>query len=209
MYVVLYILYQFVTICAYTDRQKHFICKKYTKLSNILDSRASIKETFSIFQHVRMESESPFGEFVDSVSGNIIGQEDTEAQLDVGECELPLIDLSHLNLGNPENEECKRKICEASAEWGFFQIVNHGVCQEIFSRIHWEQVELFRQPLQEKTNEKLLNLSSGCYQWERQTAATWKQFGWSEAFHIPVTTVSQLNELEDLRYICLRKYILA
>ncbi|WKA12404.1 hypothetical protein VitviT2T_029788 [Vitis vinifera] len=152
------------------------------------------------FSHpVRMESEPPFGEFVNSVFGNIVEQEETEAKFDVDECELPLIDLGHLNLGNLEHEECKRKICEASTEWGFFQIVNHGVSKEILSRIHREQVELFRQPFQIKTNEKLLNLSSGCYRWGTQTAITQKQFAWSEAFHIPLSTIFQLSEFEGLR----------
>ena len=148
-----------------------------------------------------MESEPPFGEFVNSVFGNIVEQEETEAKFDVDECELPLIDLGHLHLGNLEHEECKRKICEASTEWGFFQIVNHGVSKEILSRIHREQVELFRQPFQIKTNEKLLNLSSGCYRWGTQTAITQKQFAWSEAFHIPLSTIFQLSEFEGLRYV--------
>lgn len=149
-----------------------------------------------------MESEPPFGEFISSLFGNSIEQDETEAKFDnIDECELPLIDLSHLNPGNVEREECKRKICEASAEWGFFQIVNHSVSKEILSRIHREQVELFRQPFHIKTEDKLLNLSSGCYRWGSQTATTQKQFTWSEAFHIPLTTIFQPSESEDLRYV--------
>lgn len=150
-----------------------------------------------------MEPGPPIGEFVNgTVSGNMVEEEESEAtKSDMKECELPLIDLSQLSLGDLEQEECQRKIYEAATEWGFFQIVNHGVSEEILSMIRCKQVELFRQPSHLKTNEKLMNLlSSGCLQCGTQTATTWKQFGWSEAFHIPVSTISQLSELENLRY---------
>lgn len=148
-----------------------------------------------------MESEPPLGEFVKNVLGNTTDYEETEAKPDMNEVELPLIDLSQLSLGEFEQEdECKRKIYEAATEWGFFQIINHGVSEEILSRVCREQVELFRQPFKKKMDENLLNLSSGCYSWGTQTATTGRQFRWSEVFHIPLTTILQPSESEGLRY---------
>ena len=37
----------------------------------------------------------------------------------IEECELPLIDLSRLNLKNLEKEKCKSEIARASQDWGF------------------------------------------------------------------------------------------
>ena len=49
-----------------------------------------------------------------------------EELLGVEECELPLIDLSWLNRSG-EREACRRAIADASREWGFIQVINHGV----------------------------------------------------------------------------------
>ncbi|KAI3844811.1 hypothetical protein MKW92_035477 [Papaver armeniacum] len=64
--------------------------------------------------------------------------------------QLPLIDLSSLTrVGSStilEKERCKRQIIEASKEWGFFQVVNHGISNELLKKLNVEQMKLFRQP---------------------------------------------------------------
>lgn len=75
------------------------------------------------------------------------------------ECQLPLIDLKGLRSSNEkERVACRREIFEASEEWGFFQVINHGICTE---------------------------------RWGTPTATHPNQFSWSEAFHIPLTKVSE------------------
>ncbi|KAK9268385.1 hypothetical protein L1049_000134 [Liquidambar formosana] len=107
----------------------------------------------------------------------------------VDEYELPLIDLNRLNLGGSEPEECKREIADASSQWGFFQVVNHGVSQDVLVRMRCEQVKLFLQPFHKKANDKFLNLSTDSYRWGTPNATSLMQFSWSEAFHIPLSNM--------------------
>ncbi|KAJ0983235.1 hypothetical protein J5N97_011490 [Dioscorea zingiberensis] len=67
------------------------------------------------------------------------------------ECELPLIDLSLLHTENASR--CKREIAAASLNWGFFQVVNHGISTELLDRARSEQVSLFRQPFENKCKD--------------------------------------------------------
>ncbi|CAJ1925096.1 unnamed protein product [Sphenostylis stenocarpa] len=107
------------------------------------------------------------------------------------ECELPVIDLSRLEESDEVvREECKSHIARASQEWGFFQVVNHGISSEIFSRLRCEQEKVFKQPFEKKTKEdKFLNFSAGSYRWGAPSATCIGQLSWSEAFHIPLTDI--------------------
>ncbi|KAF5182318.1 Phosphoenolpyruvate synthase regulatory protein [Thalictrum thalictroides] len=113
----------------------------------------------------------------------------------VEECELPLIDLSRLSPNNDSKTiaDCKRDIAEASKEWGFFQVVNHGISREILERMHDEQVKLFRKPFNKKAKDKVSNFSPDSYRWGTPSATSLKQFSWSEAFHIPLTDISSAS----------------
>ncbi|KAJ6706887.1 GIBBERELLIN 2-BETA-DIOXYGENASE 8-LIKE [Salix viminalis] len=85
----------------------------------------------------------------------------------IEECELPLIDLGRLSLGNFEKEMCKSEIARASQEWGFFQVVNHGISREILDKMRSEQVKVFKKSFNEKIKEEKVfefiqwNLSMG------------------------------------------------
>ncbi|KAM1804790.1 hypothetical protein ACFX12_030618 [Malus domestica] len=112
----------------------------------------------------------------------------------VEECELPLIDLSHLNLGHFEGDKCMNEIAQAASQWGFFQVVNHGVSQEIIKSMQNEQRRLFHKPFAEKVEKNFLNSSSNCYRWGNPQATCLRQFSWSEAFHISVTEIPTMND---------------
>uniref|UniRef100_A0A5B7A7A7 gibberellin 2beta-dioxygenase n=1 Tax=Davidia involucrata TaxID=16924 RepID=A0A5B7A7A7_DAVIN len=116
----------------------------------------------------------------------------------VEECEVPLIDLSRLNGGELEREECKREIAKASQEWGFFQVVNHGISREILERMRREQVKLFKKPFHEKINDMHLSFSAGSYRWGTPSATCLRQLSWSEAFHVPLTDISGSGALTSL-----------
>ncbi|CAL1397743.1 unnamed protein product [Linum trigynum] len=107
----------------------------------------------------------------------------------IEECELPLIDLQPLVTGGPlEREQCKNQMARASREWGFFQVVNHGVSREILDRMRKEQMKVFKQPFERKKEED--KFSAGTYRWGTPTATCLRQLAWSEAFHIPMTDIS-------------------
>ncbi|XP_058100029.1 gibberellin 2-beta-dioxygenase 6-like [Magnolia sinica] len=108
----------------------------------------------------------------------------------VGVCELPLIDLKALRSGGDEGERqaCMSAIAKASSEWGFFQVFNHGVSGELLEEMRREQVKVFGMPFEKKASCRLLNDS---YRWGTPTATSVKEFSWSEAFHIPLSKISE------------------
>ncbi|KAK8501919.1 hypothetical protein V6N12_019658 [Hibiscus sabdariffa] len=115
----------------------------------------------------------------------------------VEERELPLIDLSCLGLeGEAERESCKEEIARAANEWGFFQVINHGISRDILDKMREEQVKVFKQPFYNKCREdKFMNFSAGSYRWGTPTATSLRQLSWSEAFHIPMTDISSFGAL--------------
>lgn len=118
----------------------------------------------------------------------------------MAECELPLIDLRGLRSGDErERAGCAAAICRASSEWGFFQVINHGISPELLRRMRREQVKLFHAPFERKATCGLLNNS---YRWGSPRATSPKQFSWSEAFHIPLAKISEeacYGEFSSLR----------
>ncbi|CAN1853041.1 Gibberellin 2-beta-dioxygenase 6 [Linum perenne] len=124
------------------------------------------------------------------------------SSVDMEECQLPLIDLSGLRSCDERvRAECKDAICRASSEWGFFQVVSHGIEPELVSKMKEEQVKLFQLPFDRKANSGLLNNS---YRWGTPTATCPKQFSWSEAFHVPLSMVSEeqcYGEFTSLRKV--------
>ncbi|OMP01572.1 Isopenicillin N synthase [Corchorus olitorius] len=65
---------------------------------------------------------------------------------------IPLIDLSVLNSADaePDLQSLVSEIGNACREWGFFQIVNHGVSVEQRQKLENACREFFAQPLEEK-----------------------------------------------------------
>lgn len=127
--------------------------------------------------------------------------DEPQSRLIMEECQLPLIDLRGLS----SRDEMVRKACaaaiyRASSEWGFFQVVNHGISPRLLEKMRSEQVKLFQTPFERKASCRLLNNS---YTWGTPTATCPKQFSWSEAFHVPLTKVSDeacYGEFTSLRY---------
>ncbi|KAM0945238.1 putative gibberellin 2-beta-dioxygenase [Dioscorea sansibarensis] len=116
---------------------------------------------------------------------------DDKEQDAVEECELPLIDLSKLQNGNKKDfSNCTAAIAKASSEWGFFQVLNHGISHELLGEMKEEQKKLFKLPFEKKVTSKLLNDS---YRWGTPSATSLNQFSWSEAFHFPLSDISLKN----------------
>ncbi|OMO72387.1 Oxoglutarate/iron-dependent dioxygenase [Corchorus olitorius] len=104
------------------------------------------------------------------------------------ECQLPLIDLHGLSSRDKmARKACASAIYRAASEWGFFQVVNHGISPQLVDKMRSEQVKLFQAPFETKATCGVLNNS---YRWGTPTATCPKQFSWSEAFHVPLTKVS-------------------
>nr|XP_043626778.1 gibberellin 2-beta-dioxygenase 8 [Erigeron canadensis] len=118
---------------------------------------------------------------------------------EVEELELPMIDLSRLYRGGRESAKCKKEIAEASKEWGFFQVINHGVSLDILNKMRSEQMKVFKRPFFDKANNNgNLNFPAGSYRWGTPSATCLRQLAWSEAFHVPLTDISNMGGLTSL-----------
>ncbi|KAK8664849.1 hypothetical protein V6N13_084622 [Hibiscus sabdariffa] len=148
-----------------------------------------------------MDSDPPFREtyktlFADDESSPTkISLNDRDTMVEEGE--LPLVDLSRLELDDEAGKErCKEEIARAANEWGFFQVINHGISRDILDKMREEQVEVFKKPFYNKCREdKFMNFSAGSYRWGTPTATSLRQLSWSEAFHIPMTDISSFGSL--------------
>lgn len=65
------------------------------------------------------------------------------------EQEIPVIDLAKL-LNECSLEDEKAKLHWACECWGFFQLINHGVCDELIEQMRTVTEEFFKLPLEEK-----------------------------------------------------------
>ncbi|MQM12944.1 hypothetical protein Taro_045864 [Colocasia esculenta] len=69
----------------------------------------------------------------------------------VSPTDLPLVDLGGLTGSTPtEFQATVRKISDACKEWGFFQVVNHGVSPDLMKRMMVVWRDFFLLPLEEK-----------------------------------------------------------
>lgn len=147
-----------------------------------------------------MEFDPPFDSAYKSLLG-VMGSEGERMTLETEQCGLPLIDFARLDLSEAAREQCKREIAAASAEWGFFQLVNHGVPGELLDRIDRLQVDVFRQPFEKKAHERLLDYSPDSYRWGNPCATSLQQLSWSEAYHISSTPSPEPETANTIRYV--------
>lgn len=68
----------------------------------------------------------------------------------VDDVNIPLIDLAGLMGTGEDDQETMSKISEACREWGFFQVVNHGVKPELMDRAREVWREFFHLPMEVK-----------------------------------------------------------
>ncbi|XP_017979963.1 PREDICTED: gibberellin 2-beta-dioxygenase 8 [Theobroma cacao] len=154
---------------------------------------------FSNFLSISMAVEPPFFEKYKAILQSSAEMEKFPMVEVCEEIELPLIDLSGLNLGPFERQKCIEQMAEASSEWGFFQIVNHGIPEELLDRLKSEQMKVFHRPFDKKAGKNFLNLSAQSYRWGNPLATSLRNLSWSEALHISLKDVSRMDESNKLR----------
>uniref|UniRef100_A0A0D9XMD6 Fe2OG dioxygenase domain-containing protein n=1 Tax=Leersia perrieri TaxID=77586 RepID=A0A0D9XMD6_9ORYZ len=72
-----------------------------------------------------------------------------------GDMAIPIIDLNKLLSPQSSDEECV-KLRSACQYWGFFQLINHGVPDEVIANFKRDVVDFFSQPLDAKEEYKQL-----------------------------------------------------
>lgn len=149
-----------------------------------------------------MDFEPPFQETYKTLLKKAAKSDNIDQLSSVEECELPLVNLSGLSSGHQlERKRCIDEITNAASNFGFFQVVNHGIPKEVLKSISYVQKKLFQQPFQEKIRDNFVNLSANSYHWGNSKATCLKQVSWSEAFHISVADFPTImsNEYKNLR----------
>lgn len=134
-----------------------------------------------------MENNNIDPPFEESYKKLLFNKQTTTTNNIIKECDLPLIDL------NNNHERCVREMSEAASEWGFFQVVNHGIPKKVLEKMRSEEMKMFHQPFCRKSEPEFMELSEGSYRWGNPTATCVRQFSWSEAFHIPLSDVQLLD----------------
>lgn len=150
-----------------------------------------------------MESEPPFQETYKTLLENSqLNNNDHDDELSIIEdCDLPLINLNRLSSNDPlEREKCMHEITHAASVWGFFQVINHGISEQVIKNLEYEQKKVFHQPFQKKIQSNFLSGTPNSYRWGNPKATCLKQLSWSEAFHISLTDVATMNQCKNLRY---------
>ncbi|KAL2334633.1 hypothetical protein Fmac_015846 [Flemingia macrophylla] len=92
---------------------------------------------------------------------------------------LPIIDLQDIDTNSSLRVEAVDKIRSASKEWGFFQVVNHGIGVEVLDemicgirRFHEQDGEVRKKLYSRETNTKVRYFSNGSL--FRDPAANWR-----------------------------------
>ncbi|KAJ1297067.1 hypothetical protein BS78_01G349600 [Paspalum vaginatum] len=76
-------------------------------------------------------------------------EEEVVAAGDDSTCAIPVIDLDRLVDPRSSSSECA-KLVSACHHWGFFQLINHGVADQVIGNLKSDVVEFFKQPLEVK-----------------------------------------------------------
>ncbi|XP_020587305.1 S-norcoclaurine synthase 1-like [Phalaenopsis equestris] len=113
---------------------------------NVLEL-ASTKPVLNV-QELAQSGEVPKRYFRPEAEGNPVAYGD--------DVELPVIDLTKLLDPELINQEELSRLGFACREWGFFQLVNHGVPEEVIEKTKDDIMKFFKLPLKEKEAVKQL-----------------------------------------------------
>ncbi|CAN1173704.1 2-oxoglutarate-dependent dioxygenase 11 [Linum perenne] len=67
-----------------------------------------------------------------------------------GSHQVPVIDMIKLASVGEDADEESSKLHSACRDWGFFQVINHGITEEVIQNMKVDLQVFFNQPLQEK-----------------------------------------------------------
>ncbi|XP_050382200.1 protein SRG1-like [Argentina anserina] len=108
--------------------------------------------------------------------------------------DIPIIDFSLLSSGH---EEELKKLDLACKEWGFFQLVNHGVAGEVLQGMKDGSAKFFELPLEEKNKISILAAKGTREGYGQAHVATEEQtLDWSDALLLKVYPF-QIRKLEN------------
>jgi len=140
-------------------------------------------------------------------STNTLPSAQTHHQHDHDHANIPVIDMEQLFSKNESvRKEGLKKMAEACSEWGFFQVVNHGVSHDLMKSTRELWRDFFNQPLEVK--EEYAN-SPSTYEGYGSRLGVQKgaTLDWSDYFFLHYMPLSVRNQAKwpafpsSLRYI--------
>ncbi|XP_031129514.1 1-aminocyclopropane-1-carboxylate oxidase-like [Ipomoea triloba] len=104
---------------------------------------------------------------------------------------FPIIDLQKLNTA--ERSATMEKIKDACENWGFFELVNHGIPVELMDTVERLNKEHYKKFMEQKFKEMVADKGLDAVQTEISDA------DWESTFflkHLPVSNISEIPDLE-------------
>jgi hypothetical protein len=93
--------------------------------------------------------------------------------------QIPVIDLKHIHEGGFQRKQIVEEIQQASETWGFFQIVNHGISEDVMndmikgiSRFHEQPTEVKSEYYSRDIKKKVRSVSN--FDLYQAKAASWR-----------------------------------
>uniref|UniRef100_A0A0E0BDP2 Fe2OG dioxygenase domain-containing protein n=1 Tax=Oryza glumipatula TaxID=40148 RepID=A0A0E0BDP2_9ORYZ len=111
-----------------------------------------------------------------------------------GDMSIPIIDLDKLISPQSSQEECV-KLISACQYWGFFQLINHGVPDEVTENLKNDLVEFFSQPLDAKKEYSQLPNSLEGYG-QAFVVSDNQKLDWADMLYLQICP----TESRDLRF---------
>ncbi|XP_047164197.1 1-aminocyclopropane-1-carboxylate oxidase-like [Vigna umbellata] len=103
---------------------------------------------------------------------------------------FPVVDMKNLN--NEERGTTMEKIKDACENWGFFEVVNHGISIELMDRVERLTKEHYKRCMEERFKETVASKGFECAESEIN------DLDWESTFflrHLPVSDISDIPDL--------------
>ncbi|VFQ89615.1 unnamed protein product [Cuscuta campestris] len=105
---------------------------------------------------------------------------------------FPIINLEKLN--TEERAATMAQIKDACENWGFFEVVDHGISVELLDRVEKLTKEHYKKSMEERFKEMVASRGLDAVQNEIN------DLDWESTFflkHLPSSNISQVPDLED------------
>ena len=103
---------------------------------------------------------------------------------------FPIISLERLN--GVERKDTMEKIKDACENWGFFELVNHGIPHDLMDTLERLTKEHYRKCMEQRFKELVSSKGLDAVQTEV------KDMDWESTFHVRHLPESNISELPDL-----------
>ncbi|KAK3184435.1 hypothetical protein Dsin_031721 [Dipteronia sinensis] len=105
---------------------------------------------------------------------------------------FPVINLEKMN--GEERAATMKKIKDACENWGFFELVNHGISHELLDKVERKTKEHYKKCMEQRFKEVVANTALEGVQTEINDR------DWESTFHVrhlPESNISQIPDLDD------------